>query len=276
MKYSIHIFVLTSLAFLLFSCTKSYELESKDAGEHGYEVWQGNFIVQDGVHIPLLFGVEAKEGTRQVRLFSGPELAHWSYWIDRGDSISFQSGLHSEFKGIRQGDKISGIYIDGVRTKQERAKFEVQKVEKQETPFPIITNPSAISPIGTWELNFGQLKDLSDSKELLRYNIDRVQTFDLYRNGNVVIGKAYGAGGIQGFDGVMTSDGFICSSFHHSEPFLIEATFIDENTFDVEITSTTDTYKAIGKRKSQTIEDTEHTESVLRGIYLTLKGFFRW
>ncbi|MDM1379753.1 hypothetical protein [Myroides marinus] len=280
MKKIISLLMLASLVSLCISCSKNYELERKDAGEYGCEVWQGHFIVQDGVRIPLLFGVEDKEGARQVRIVSGSELAHWSYWHEGEvrheslDSISFKSGLHSEFRGTRNEDKISGVYLDGVMTKVERAKFEAEKVDKQQSPFPSITNPTTIVPTGTWRLDFGTLKDLSDSRELLRYNIDRVQTFDLYRKEGSIIGKAYGAGGVQGFDGIMTENGFICSSFHHSEPFLIEGTFVDKNTFNAKITSTTDVYNVVGKRSSQTKEDVKHTGSVLSGLYRTLRAFF--
>lgn len=282
MKKTISFFMLVNLISLCMSCSKNYELESRDAGQYGYEVWQGYFIVQDGVKIPLLFGVEGKEGTRQVRIFSGSELAHWSYWHegkdwhDSRDSISFESGVHSEFRGTRKGDKVSGVYLDGISTKIERAKFEVEKVDKQQSPFLSVANPTSILPTGTWELDFGILKDLSNSSELLRYNIDRVQTFDLYRKEGSIIGKAYGAGGIQGFDGIMTENGFICSSFHHSGPFLIEATFVDKNTFNAKITSTTDVYNVVGKRKTQAKEDVEHTGSVLGGLYRTLRAFFEW
>lgn len=282
MKKLLPFFMLTSFPFFLSSCSKSYELEPRDAGQYGYEVWQGHFIVQDGVHIPLLFGVEGSEGVRQVRIFSGSELAHSSYWQEGSeghtglDSVHFKSGVHSEFRGVRKGDTVSGVYLDGVNTKVERAKFVVEKKDKQESAFPQIAKPTDVSPTGTWELDFGTLKDLSDANELLRYTIDRVKTFDLYRNNHTVIGRAYGAGGIQGFDGVMTENGFICSSFHQSEPFLIEATFIDENTFDAKITSTTDVYEVRGKRKSQNTEDAEFTGSVIQGIYLSLKAFFRW
>lgn len=265
--------------YFFSSCTKNYELESRDAGLYGYEVWQGHFILQNGVNIPILLGVEGKEGLRQVRLFSGSELAHWSYWNEIGDnhdSIRFKAGLHSEFKGTRKNNRISGVYLDGVNTKVERARFVVEKMDKQQSPFPQTDKPTNVVPTGTWELEFDTLKDLSDSNELLRYNIDRVQTFDLYRNNHTIVGKAYGAGGIQGFDGVMTENGFICSSFHHSEPFLIEATFIDENTFDIKISSTTTVYNARAKRKHQTTEDAKYTGSVMEGIYLTLKAFFRW
>lgn len=282
MKKSVSLFVLTSLPFLFLSCTKSYELEPRDAGQYGYEIWQGHFIVQNGVQIPLLFGVEGKTGMRQVRLFSGSELAHWSYWHEGEDwhtavdSVSFETGLHSEFRGTRKGDTIAGIYLDGVGTKVERAKFKAQKVDQYKSPFTEVAHPTPIVPTGTWHLDFGTLKDLSDPKELLRYTMDRVQTFDLYRKDQMMIGKAYGAGGVQGFDGMMTADGFICSSFHHSEPFLIVGTFIDENTFDATITSTTDVFQVRGTRKSQAKENTEHTGSVLKGLYLTVKAFFKW
>lgn len=282
MKRLIFLFILTSLTFLFSSCTKGYKLEPKDASQYGYEVWQGHFIVQDEVQIPLLFGVEGKTGIQQVRIFSGSEVAHWSYWHEgedwhnSPDSVSFKSGVHSEFRGVRKGDKVTGVYFDGVGTKVERAKFVVEKVDKQQSPFHQVAKATNILPTGTWQLDFGTLKDLSDSNELLRYNIDRVQTFDIYRSNDTIIGQAYGAGGIQGFDGIMTTDGFICSSFHYSEPFLIEATFVDKNTFDAKITSTTDAYKVRGSRKSQTEEDTEHTGSMIKGIYLVLKGFFRW
>lgn len=274
--------MLASVPFFFLSCSKSYELEPKDAGQYGYEVWQGHFRVQDGVQIPLLFGVEGSEGVRQVRIFSGSEVAHSSYWQEGGegqkglDSIRFKAGVHSEFRGVRKGDTVSGVYLDGVTTKVERAQFVVAKKDKQESAFPQVAKPTDISPTGTWELDFGTLKDLSDANELLRYAIDRVQTFDLYRKNHTVLGKAYGAGGVQGIDGVMTADGFVCSSFHQSEPFLIEATFIDENTFDATITSTTDVYTVRGTRKSQNTEDAEFTGSVIQGIYLSLKAFFKW
>lgn len=274
MQKSVSLLILMSFPFLFLSCTKNYELESRDAGQYGYEVWQGHFLVENGVQIPLLFGVEGKTGVRQVRLFSGSELAHWSYWHEEADSVQFKAGLHSEFKGIRVDNTISGSYFDGVGTQVARAKFVAQKVEQQTSPFAPVATPTPIVPTGTWQLDFGTLKDLSDPNELLRYTMDRVQTFDLYRKDHTIIGKAYGAGGIQGFDGIMTSMGFICSSFHHAEPFLIEATFVDENTFDATITSTTDVFEVRGTRKSQTKEDTAYTGSVLRGFYLTVKAFF--
>lgn len=282
MQKSASFLILMSFTFIFLSCTKNYELESRNAGQYGYEIWQGHFIVQNGIQIPLLFGVEGKTEIRQVRIFSGSELAHWSYWHqwENGhaspDSVHFKAGLHSEFRGIRKGNTISGTYFDGVGTWVERAKFVAKKVEQQTSPFTSVANPSPIIPTGTWDLDFGTLKDLSDPNELLRYPMDRVQTFDLYRKDHTIIGKAYGAGGIQGFDGVMTTTGFICSSFHHAEPFLIEATFIDENTFDATITSTTDIFKVRGTRKSQTKEDTKHTGNRIRGLYLTVKAFFKW
>ncbi|MCS4237975.1 hypothetical protein M2306_000743 [Myroides gitamensis] len=100
MKKSVFLFVLTSLPLLFLSCTKSYELEPRDAGQYGYEVWQGHFIVQNGVKIPLLFGVEGKTDMRQVRLFSGSELAHWSYWHEGEDWHS--TAFWRDKKGITQ------------------------------------------------------------------------------------------------------------------------------------------------------------------------------
>ncbi|MGL5262543.1 MAG: hypothetical protein ACRC9P_09185, partial [Bacteroides sp.] len=254
--------------------------ELKDASQNGYEVWQGYFIVQDSIQIPLIFGVESETAIQQLRIYSGSELAYWSYWHEKKDpsthidSVSFKCGPNSEFRGVRKNNQIAGSYFEGIYTKKERAKFVAQKVDKQRPLFPKVANPSNISPTGTWILDFGTLKDLSEPAELLRYNIDRVQTFDLYRSKDNIIGKAYGAKGVQGLSGVMSTKGFICASFHHSEPFLIEATFIDENTFDATISSSTDTYKLRGRRKSQIKENFDYTCSLIRGLYLNIKGFF--
>lgn len=103
MKKHFPILIFICCNYFFSSCTKNYELESRDAGLYGYEVWQGHFVLQNRVNIPLLLGVEGKEGLRQVCLFSGSVLAHWSHWNEIGDnhdSIRFKAELHSEFKGI--------------------------------------------------------------------------------------------------------------------------------------------------------------------------------
>ncbi len=264
---------------LLTSCTKSYKMTLADPIKHGGEMWRGYFVANNGKHIPFSMGI--KEEPRIIadvpnlhgKILSGYN-CYSSYIITIGDSLKIKSGLHSYLSAQRKGDKIEGIFMDGVKTQKPKAPFILIKNGPQ--AFKQEKNSTNIAFTGSWNLDFGALKDLSDTAELLRYNIDRARVLDLYKEDDLVLGKTYIDGaGTQGFYGKATKNGFQCTSYHHSEPFLIEATFIDENHFEAVITSITDSYKVKGSRASTSVVNIEHSASVIQGFLLYIKSVFK-
>lgn len=268
-------------ACTLFSCTKNYEITPADPIEYGGEMWHGYFIANKGKHIPFSMGIKEEEPAengrrnRYGRILSGHDL-YSAIIYNEGEFTRMQAGLHSYFIGKLEGDIFEGVLMDGVSEQHPKAPFKLKR--NAEPPFKPFHTTSKKSATGRWNLDFGTLKDLSDMSELLRYNIDRARVLDLFQSENgLVYAKTYiGGAGIQGFHGAMTKNGFTCASYHHSEPFLLEVEFIDNNHFDGVITSVTDTYKVKGTRESSVKTNTEHTTSVVKGFYLFVKGFFKW
>lgn len=279
-KFTYHLSLFIGATLLLASCTRNYKIELADPIKYGGDMWQGYFLANNGTRIPFAMGIREEspmvEGRQNLNgaILSGHDLYTGFISLNK-DSIRMRAGLHGYLLGKKKGDKIEGVLMDGVTIQHPKAPFVLHKSDKPR--FRSVSKPTNISATGRWILNFGTLKDLSDMKELLRYNIDRATKLDLYREGDKIMGKTYIHGaGVQGFDGIMTGNGFKCASYHHTEPFLLEATFIDENHFEATITSITDIYKVRGTREDSKISNTSYTTSVLQGFFLTVKGFFKW
>ncbi len=261
------------IAVSIFSCSKNYKMELADPVKHGGEFWQGYFVGYNGTHIPMCLGIrEDRPGESSIEgyLVSGSE-THRTYIRQYKDSFEMKGGMHSMFLGKFEGDSLlSGVLEYGINEVSHRTKFYLRPSNRSR--FETIENITDISATGTWLLNF----ETDSLPFTLRYDMRRMREIDLYQNNDTIIASGYVYGeGKQGLDGVMTEVGFKMASFHHSEPFLIEAAFVDENNFMATVTSVTDTYTVKGLRKNQLKEDAEFSTSVFTGLLLTIKAFFR-
>ena len=181
-----------------------------------------------------------------------------------------QSGLHSVLKGVYINDTtIQGELQYGIGKKDRKTPFVLYETQgerflKQDSLTPIDFN-------GTWTLDFHN----PIGEFTLDYDMRYMKQIDISRQGHIVIAKGTIAfEGIQGLDGVVTQDGFMLASFHHSQPYLIQATFIDENHFEATLISVSDIYEFTGTRKNSLAVDSEFSEGVFRGFYMYVKAFF--
>lgn len=251
-------------------------MELADPIRHGGEIWQGYFVGYNGKHIPMRLGIrEDRPGESSIEgyLVSGSE-THRAYITQYADSFEMKGGMHSQFLGKFEGDSVlNGVLEYGINKLEHSIKFHLQHTAPiAPARYAAVDTPTDILPTGTWKLDF-EVDSLPFS---LRYDMRRMAEIDLYRSSDTIIASGYVYGeGKQGWDGVMTENGFNMASYHHSEPYLMEAVFVDANNFIATITSATDSYEVKGERKSQIEEDAQFSTSVFVGFFLTLKAFFR-
>lgn len=263
----------------LFSCKPSYKMELANPTKYGGDLWQGYFTAYNGKHIPFTMGIKDESMTGEFkflygRILSGENIDRSFIRILLSDSIEMEVGLHAKLLGKVSRNSIEGVLIEPLLIDGVKAPFILKR--KEGPRFKKEDVCTEIDPTGKWSLKFDSLKDLSNNRDLLRYNIDRASFLDLCREGDNLLGKTAIAGeGLQSFDGIMTEKGFKMASFHHAEPFLIEATFTDDNHFTATITSSTDSYKVKGVRDESISSDVKYNVSVLTGIILFIKGFFK-
>lgn len=269
MKLLRPLLLIVSLLFF-YSCSKTYEMELANPIEHGGEIWQGYFVIHNGVHVPMTLGIrEDTRGNREGYLVSGTETHRDNIWTE-GDSVKMEGGLHSMLQWKFETDStLWGVLEDGINRVERRTKFFLKKGDAPR--FKQVENASPISLTGTWNLEF----EMDSIPFTLRYDIRQARSIDFFRTNDTIIGegRAYGAGK-QGWDGVMTEKGFVCASYHKSEVFLMEATFVDQNHFDAVVTTIDNVYNIKGIRKNQLKEDVEFSSSVFVGFLLFVKAFF--
>ena len=274
---SISIFLLVSL---FVSCSDSVPIIGKDnlADENR---WRGSFQV-NGKEMPFTFAIHGElSNPNDLRVFlynGGKSEQIESAWMVE-DSITIPINgrrdiLCGEFNADRtkiEGELRTGF---GYSPKVKRAAFTAEK--SNEARFAFTESPTDIIPNGSWKLEFDTLKNLKrNNTDVLRYNIDRTGSIRLHREDNVIYGEivTYGEG-IQGFEGVMTEKGFICSSLHAAEPFLMEVTFSDEDHFRGIITNSTDVYAFGATKKGAGQVTAEESTSILQGLLLLIKSYF--
>ena len=185
----------------------------------------------------------------------------------RGDLLA---GKFNEDQTKIEGELRVGF---GYSPKVKRASFTAEK--SNESRFSFSDKSTDIIPNGSWLLAFDTLKNQKrNNTDVLRYNIERPSNMQLYRQGDIIYGRmATNGSGIQSFEGVMTEDGFICSSLHHAEPFLTEVTFSDKDHFRGIITNSTDIYAFSATKKGKGQVATEDSTSILQGLLLLIKSY---
>lgn len=271
---------LLSILLGVLSCGEPSPIVGKDIIPNE-DRWRGDFNV-NGKVIPFTFSlVEEKSNASGLRafLYNGGQREQIEYVDVEGDSVHIPinsrkdllSGKFNKERNQIEGNLMTGF---GYSAKTPRAAFRAEKSNKPR--FEAEDNATTIIPNGIWKLEFDTLKNLkTNNTDVLRLNIDRTGSIQLHRDGNILYGEiaAYGSG-IQGFEGVMTKDGFICSSLHAAEPFLMEVKFEDENSFRGVITNSTDKYAFGGTKKSNTEVSADNSSSIFRSIVLLIKAYF--
>lgn len=265
---------LLSICLIGIGCTKSYKMELYNPIKHGGNIWQGYFLAADSIKIPLGLGMrqdDPSSGFIEGYLVSGTQVIRKAIF-KKDNTFEMQVGLHSKLVGTFENDSVlKGNLIYSLGKIQRQTPFALYLAEDNSYPYKTTEITTLIDPTGTWELEFPQ----RDSIFSLVYDLRNMKQLDIYRSGDTIISQGYISGeGTHSMDGVLNENGFTMASFYHGVPFLVEANFIDFNSFSGVVYNDEINYPIIGKRKNQLKEDKEFTSSVFQGFIQFIKAFF--
>ncbi|MEC4115629.1 hypothetical protein VSP20_01485 [Myroides phaeus] len=271
LKRIFEIALLLFFTYLLIGCT--YEMKKVDNTLLSNR-WRGEFIVQNR-KVPFVFSLEKEQANvygYRVLVVNGDQYEQLETVHMQGKN--FRVELSYDQEDVLEG-KINGNVINGKLRKRFsdsylEALFTAHK--SNDLRFTEIKKPTSIIPDGIWLLQYDTLKNLKNTADLFRHNIDRFESLQLFRKDNEIFGSIIPAE--QGFEGVMTTNGFICSSFYKSEPYLMEGEFINDKEFIGTITTMTDiyTFKALKKSDSEVI--VKKTDNIFSTLILLVKAYF--
>lgn len=258
-------------SYLLVGCT--YEMKKVDNTALSNR-WKGEFVVQDR-EVPFVFSLEEEPSNAygyRVVVVNGEQKDQLETAQRQGQNLKIE--LSYDQKDVLEG-RIKDNVIEGKLRKRVsdtylEAPFTAHK--SNELRFTEVENPTTITPDGIWKLQYDSLKDLKNTSDLFRHNIDRFVDLQLFRKDNEIYGSIIPAG--QGFEGVMTANGFICSSFFKSEPYLMEGEFINDKEFKGTITTMTDIYSFNALKQSDSEVTAKKTDNIFTTLILLVKGYF--
>lgn len=267
----IQIVVLLFPTYLLVGCT--YEMTKVDDAALSNR-WRGDFIVQ-GREVPFVFSLNEEPLNAYDYRFivlNGKEKDQFETVRIKEQNLKVE--LSYDKKDLLEGEINNNEIVGTLRKNVSDTYLESPFVayKSNEPRFKEVENPTDIVPDGIWTLQYDTLKNLKNSTDLFRHNIDRFVDLQLFRKDNEIIGRINPVG--QGFEGVMTTNGFICSSFFKSEPYLMEGEFINDKEFKGTITTMTDIYAFNALKKSDSEVKAEKTENVFTTLILLIKAYF--
>lgn len=266
------VFVLFSVV-LLIGCT--YEMKKVDNITLDNR-WRGEFIVQNK-EVPFVFSLTEEplniDGYRIVILNGGEKDQLETVQIEGQNlKVALSYDQKDVLEGIIRENEIEGKLRKKVSDTYLESPFKAYK--SNEPRFKKIEEITDIFPDGMWILKYDTLKNLKNNADLFRHNIDRFVNLQLFRKDNEIIGSIKPIG--QGFEGVMTANGFICSSFYKSEPYLMEGEFINDQEFKGTITTLTDIYTFNALKQSDNEVTAETSENALKTLILLIKSYFEY
>ncbi|MFD0700029.1 hypothetical protein [Myroides pelagicus] len=251
------------LSLGLVSC--SDVLTSLDQIDNPYR-YKAIFRVKDK-QIPVNFILQPEQlnayGLR-LRIIDGPILNQLEHPRITHDTLYVPLDLHQtrSLKALMTTEHIKGELLTADADKQVLiTPFTAYRSNKPRFDLP--ESYTDISATGTWTIQTA----LVDSTAYYVPLLSTTEKIYLYQTAASLIGSHTRD---LGYDGVMTSDGFVLSSFTKARPILVEATYTDQNTITGSITTDSETYSFTGKRNSQLKKASDTSKSVfnlLRGLF---------
>ena len=253
------------MIILLNSCTD--KLSNQDNTDSSIR-WKANFAIK-GMNIPIIFTLDSIplniHGYRTI-FTDGPIKNQKEYTKIIGDSFfnPLDYRGHVLLKGIVQSDTIKGMFEDK-KDKDTAVIIPFIAYKTNEPRFPIPTRYTTINVTGQWEFTF------SEQDSLIKFTeYSKIETFHLFQNESTLIARTTRN---EGFDGVMTQDGFICSSISEDRPTLLQTTLIDTNHLKGTILTPNELFSFTAKRKSKLKSTKENSTTLFKMLRNLFKAY---
>ncbi|MGG5506276.1 MULTISPECIES: hypothetical protein [unclassified Myroides] len=250
------------LTFLTIGCTDHLWNEDQVTSPNR---WKAHFQIQDR-EVPIIFHLDTVPSnihSFRVIFTDGPSKNQKEIVQLFGDSIRVELDRYRgiNLKGVFDNQQIKGVYRNQKFTPALEVPFTAhQSNEKRFTPVP---KSSTINPTGDWEFVF--------TTSTTTPNIDlyhKLSQLQLYKTDSTLVASGYY---YQGFEGILTENGFVLSSFSRDQPVLYEATFVTPNEVKGTLYTSLEVIPFRGTKKSN-LEST--VESSSNGI-VTLWNLFK-
>lgn len=232
--------------------------------------WKAHFRIQDR-EVPIIFHLDTVPlniyGFR-VRFVDGPGKNQKDIVEIVNDSISVKLDYFGEvnLKGVFENKKIKGVYRNENANLQHEIPFRAQ--QSNEPRFAPVKKPSATNPTGDWEFVF---KVDSMSPNLGLYQ--KLSQLQLYKTDSTLVASGYY---YQGFEGILTENGFVLSSFSRDQPVLYDATFINPNEVKGTLYTPMEVIPFRGRKKSNLESTTESSSNIIVTLWNLLKAYIEY
>lgn len=249
--------------FCLVSCSDA--LTNLDEVNNPYR-YKAIFSVKNK-QIPVSFILQPEQlnvyGLR-LRIIDGPIQSQLEHPRISHDTLYAPLNPHKSLSinALITKENIKGELI-GVGSNKQTLTTPFTAYRSNEPRFALPEFHTDIPATGTWTLQ----TTLVDSTAYYVPLLSVTEKIYLYQTAASLIGSHTRD---LGYDGVMTKDGFMLSSFTKGRPILLEATYTDLNTITGTITTDSESYSFTGKRNSELKKTTDTSKSLL---YL-LRGLF--
>ncbi|MCC9043395.1 hypothetical protein LNQ81_12015 [Myroides sp. M-43] len=251
------------MILLLNGCTD--KLSNQDDTDSSIR-WKAYFDIK-GAKVPIIFTLDSIplniHGYRTI-FIDGPITNQKEYTKIAGDSFinPLDYSGHVLLKGIIKSDTIKGTFEDK-KDKNTFMSIPFIAYKTEDPRFSLPTTYTDINVTGQWEFTF------SEQDSLIKFTkYSKIENFHLFQNEGTLIARTVKN---EGFEGVMTKEGFICSSMTKDRPTLLQTTLIDTNHLEGTILTSDESFSFTAKRKSKLESTSENSVT----LFKMLKNLFK-
>ena len=140
-----------TIVIFVFFCFSLFSQDKAPCYFHAPRtIWEGNLQLNDSVNLSFFFDVKNTDNKYSIEIYNGEEIIKVDEIVATKDSLNFKMPVFdSEFRLKKQGDSLSGLWINHARKNKNRLFFLTLKT--QVTPF----NQSIDTPfMRKWEVTF--------------------------------------------------------------------------------------------------------------------------
>lgn len=228
-----YLFFLVVIGICLASCQEAKNNRLKDGK------WRAEFSIQNE-KVPFQFEVvNATDSSANLYLINGAERFPVKGIYYSGDSVFIPiEAYDTQLVGVIEDGRLNGVFKKNFVDGDAGIPFvaELNKADR----FEKVQDQTSISVSGRWDIQFISAKgDTTNNVGIFEYRGDELAGSILTQSGD-----------LRYLDGVMTSDGFKLSAFGGLSPYLVTASFDDNNSFIGKFYTASGITSLVGKRNS--------------------------